>query len=110
MTRGTWSLCIAVALTACVDRTDGQPYSGVVDDWVGRSTGELIADWGEPTEMADAPRGGKLMIYRTRFYLNNTNTWNYCTTRFQTDKKGKIVGTKIERQGSDLACTAGSRV
>lgn len=109
MTRGVWALCMAVALAACVDRTGGQPYSAAVAGWVGHSDRELIEDWGDPTEIGDA-KGGKLLVYKTRYYLNNTNSWNYCTTRFQVDKKGKIVGTRIERAGSDLACTDGSRV
>jgi hypothetical protein len=111
MIRGAWALCMAVALAACADRMDGaQNFSEAVDAWVGRSDRELIDSWGEPTEVADGSKGRKVLVYKTRFYTNNTNTWNYCTTRFQVDKKGKILATKIERQGSDLACTAGSRV
>jgi hypothetical protein len=101
---------MAVALTACVDRTGGQSYSEAVDGWVGRSGQELIDDWGEPTEVADAGKGHKLLVYKTRFYMNNTNGWNYCTTRFQMDKQGKIIATRIERQGSEIACTDGTKV
>ncbi len=110
MTRGVWALCMAVALTACVDRTAGQPYDDAVAGWVGRSDQQLIADWGDPTETAPASKGGKLLVYKTRFFFNNANSWRYCTTRFQVDKKGKIVGTRIERESGDLACDSGSRV
>jgi hypothetical protein len=110
MTRGVWALCMAVALTACADRTSGQPYSDVVAGWVGHSGQELIADWGEPTEVNEAGKGQTLLVYKTRFYMNNNNSWNFCTTRFQVDKKGKIVATKIEREGSDIACTSGNPV
>jgi hypothetical protein len=101
---------MAVALTACVDRTGGQPYDDAVAGWVGRSDQQLIADWGDPTETAPVSKGGKLLVYKTRFFLNSANSWSYCTTRFQVDKKGKIVGSRIEREGSDLACDSGSRV
>jgi hypothetical protein len=110
MTRGAWALCMVIALTACADRTDGKSYSVAVDGWVGRSDQELIADWGEPTETDQASKGGRLLVYKTRYYLNNTNSWNYCTTRFQVDKAGKIVATRIERSGSEIACSNGSRV
>ena len=110
MTRGVWALCMAVALTACVDGTGGKPYDDAVAGWVGRSDQQLIADWGDPTETAPAPKGGKLLVYKARYFLNNANDWSYCTTRFQVDKKGKIVGTRIEREGGDLACDSGSRV
>jgi hypothetical protein len=110
MTRGVWALCMAVALTACADRTSGQPYNDVVAGWVGHSGQELIDDWGEPTEINEAGKGQKLLVYKTRFYMNNNNSWNFCTTRFQVDKKGKIVATKIEREGSDIACTSGNPV
>jgi hypothetical protein len=101
---------MAVALTACADRTSGQPYNDVVAGWVGHSGQELIDDWGEPTEINEAGKGQKLLVYKTRFYMNNNNSWNFCTTRFQVDKKGKIVATKIEREGSDIACTSGNPV
>jgi len=101
---------MAVALTACVDRTGGQRYDDAVAGWVGRSDQQLIADWGDPTETAPVSKGGKLLVYKTRFFLNSANSWSYCTTRFQVDKKGKIVGSRIEREGSDLACDSGSRV
>ena len=110
MTRGVWALCVAAALVACVDRTNGEPYREAVDGWVGRSGQELIADWGDPTEIDDVGKGQRVLVYKTRFYLNNTNSWNYCTTKFQVDKGGEIVATRVEREGSEIACTSGSRV
>jgi hypothetical protein len=110
MTRGILALCLAAALAACVDRTGGQPYSTAVADWVGRSGQELIDDWGQPTEVADAGKGQKVLVYKTRFYLNNTNGWNYCTTRFQVDKTDKIIATRVEREGSEIACSDGTKV
>lgn len=110
MTRGMWALCMAVALAACADRTGGQPYRDIVAGWVGHSGEELIDDWGEPTEVDDVGKAGKVLVYKTRFYMNNNNSWNYCTTQFQVDKEGKIVATKIERAGSEIACSSGSPV
>jgi len=110
MTRGMWALSMALALTACADRTDGQSYADAVAAWEGRSGEDLIDSWGDPTEVADAAKGSKLLVYKTQFYTNSTNSLSYCTTRFQVDKKGKIIATRIERQGSDLACTDGTRI
>ena len=110
MTRGAWALCVAVALTACADRTGGQPYNDAVAAWVGRSDQQLMQDWGDPTEIDPAAKGGKLLVYKSHFYINNTNSWSNCTTKFQVDKKGKIVGTKIDREGGNLGCESGSRV
>jgi hypothetical protein len=101
---------MAVALTACASRTEGQPYRDVVASWVGQSDQELIDNWGEPTEVDDIGKDGKLLVYKTRFYMNNNNSWNYCTTRFQVDRKGKIVATKIEREGSEIACASGTPI
>lgn len=110
MTRGILALCMALALAACVDRSEGKPYTEAVAAWEGRTGAELIDSWGDPTEITDGSKGSKVYIYKTEFYTNNTNTVNSCTTRFQVDKKGKIVGTKVERDGSELACTAGNRI
>jgi hypothetical protein len=110
MTRGVWALCMAVALTACADRTGGKPYGDAVTGWVVRSDQQLIAEWGDPTESTPAAKGGKLLVYKTRFYINNTNSWSTCTTRFQVDEKGEIVATKIERENGDLGCDSGGRV
>lgn len=110
MTRGILALCMALALAACADRTAGKPYTEAVAAWEGRTGAELIDSWGDPTEISDGNKGGKIYVYKTQFYTNNTNTVNYCTTRFQVDKKGKIVGTKVERDGSEIACTDGSRI
>jgi len=101
---------MAVALAACADRTAGKPYDQAVAGWVGRSGQQLVAEWGDPTESEPAAKGGELLVYKTRFYINNTNAWSTCTTRFQTDAKGEIVATKIERENGDLGCDSGGRV
>lgn len=110
MTRGMWALCVALTLAACADRTEGRSYADAVAAWEGRSGADLIDSWGDPSEIDDGAKGSKIYVYRTRFTTSNTNTLNYCTTRFQVDKKGKIIGTRIERDGSDLACTDGTRI
>jgi hypothetical protein len=108
--RGVWFSCLAIALAACIDRTGGRPYSDVVKSWVGRSERELLAAWGDPSEIAEAEGGGRTIVYKTRFYTNLDNAWNYCTTRFQVDRSGEVVQAKYKRVGSILACRAGPAI
>lgn len=112
MTRAILALSMAITLAACAggDRTQGKSYTEAVKSWQGRTGAELVDSWGEPTEVSDGSKGNKIYVYKTEFYTNNTNTMNYCTTQFQVDKKDKIVGTKVERDGSEIACTDGSRI
>jgi hypothetical protein len=105
--RGVWVVCTAVALAACIDRTGGKPYSDVVKSWIGRSEHELLATWGDPTEVAESEEGGRTIVYRTRFYTNADNAWNDCTTRFRVDGSGEVVPARYERVGSRRACSAG---
>lgn len=108
MSRGTLTLCVAFLLAACADRAGGKPYTAAVKEWEGRSGADLIDSWGDPSEVTDGGKGSKVYVYRTEFYINNTNSLNHCATSFQVDKKDKIVATKIERDGSELACTHGN--
>lgn len=112
MTRAILALCMSIALAACAgeDRTQGKSYTEAVKSWQGRTVAELLDSWGKPTEITDGSKGGKIYVYKTQFYTNSTNTMNTCTTQFQVDKKDKITGTKVERDGSEIACTDGSRI
>lgn len=105
-----WTACTLLLLAACVDRTGGQRYSKVVDSWVGRTEQELRNEWGNPSEVTDSAQESTILVYKTRFHINATNSWHYCTTKFQVDKDGVITAAKVERQGSELACRSGSQI
>ena len=86
----------AFASTACVDRSHGRPYSEVVHVWIGKSERELVAEWGEPTQILEMNGRARSLIYTMRFYTNRDNAWNYCTTEFRVDPLGQIIAAEYK--------------
>ena len=107
---------VSLAANGCATEAD---YRKVVDSWVGKSSRELVHEWGYPKSELVAPDKNKVYVYHksrllnyTQYYYTNYGNMGYagygnanetgsttqtirldCTTWFEIDKKSKKIGS-----------------
>lgn len=108
---GVWAV-LPIVLAGCAATPT---YDDELQPWVGRTQGELFADWGAPTEVLEDERGATVLLYhKERSWQKRGVSMNvggsypggnqplgassgaatiihYCDTSFTLDDAGRIV-------------------
>lgn len=99
MLRGTLIAILILTLLGC-NSTKG--YDNLLNTWVGKDVDELITAWGYPKDSFKAPNRNTVYVFsRSRVYTMPQNTGGQtlyfnCTTYFEVDEDGLIVGGRWE--------------
>lgn len=119
--RSLFAIIVFLAVNGCATEAD---YRKIVDSWMGKSSQELVHQWGYPKNQVVAPDKNNVYIYYRSRFLNYTQYYytNYggygnnetgsttqtikleCTTWFEIDKKTQKI-KKVAFKGN--LCMAG---